>query len=67
MYQTIQQFRLSLPEAINHWNIEDIVGLRSVEFRLEPADAREFVAGYVATKRSEEYRYLGDGVAIGAD
>lgn len=56
VFATVARIQKDRPDVIRHWDLNEVINVRSVEFDLTEKEARDFVEHYV--------KQQGGGVAI---
>jgi hypothetical protein len=58
IFLVADELRRAPPEPVKHWDFSQVEPIRSVEFGLGAADARAFIANYVAAELPDGWRFL---------
>ena len=58
IFQMTDALRRQPPHSIQHWNFEEVGAVRSIEFNMGEKDARAFIANYIQTGLSKDWKFL---------
>jgi hypothetical protein len=58
VFRVLRALRFRREPAIAHWDLDDALPLRSIEFGLNERDAARFIEHYAKTPLPDGWRYL---------